>query len=113
MFPQHGCCKTRAAWVPLYAELMTRVGDTTHLGVFEVTVKFPVYILGVAQQVTAALHLTGRHARRSKLLRYVMVGARTGPEGDLIVDGVLMFKPSGICREIRIARPGGIAKHPA
>ena len=113
MFPQHGCGKTRATRITPYAKLMTRIGDTTHLGVIEVSIKFPVYVLGIAQQVTAALNLTGGHASRSKLLCDIMVRARTGPESDLIVYRILMFEPSVIRCEIRIVRPGGIAKHSA
>ena len=73
---------------------MSGIGNPAHLGVFVVVVEAAVQVLGVAQQVAAALDDPSRDARGTELVRDTLGLPHARPGAKLGINRGLCQKPS-------------------
>ena len=89
VFPENRCGASRAAFVALNSPLVAGIGDAAHLRMVERLVKSAMRVLGITQEVAAALNDAGGDADRLKGLHDVAGLAGPRPFGDPLVQCVV------------------------
>lgn len=87
------------------AELITGVRDSPHLGMFVEAVEFPVRILRVATKIAAALDRTRGHTVSGEFIHGRMRSTGACPFGQIPVDLIVRFEPTGYRIQRRIPSP--------
>ena len=91
MLTQAGRGRTRSTLIPGNPELMTRIGDLTHLRMREIPMKATMRILGIRQQIPGPLNRTARNPHGLQPSRHFIRSAGRSPRRDPGIEGVLGF----------------------